>query len=140
MPKVDEISKTPMAGVYEVRIGADVFFYTDENGSYLVEAHLIDPKTRVDLTEQRIAKLTAIDFKTLPLKDAMVWKQGTGERKLVVFATRTAATARSSRRTCRRSRMSPSTPSSTRSSAAIRRRCRSRSGAPRTTPRPGATG
>jgi thiol:disulfide interchange protein DsbC len=86
LPKVDEISKTPMAGVYEIRIGVDVFFYTDEHGSYLVEGHLIDPKTRVDLTEQKIAKLTAIDFKTLPLKDAIVWKQGTGERKLVVFA------------------------------------------------------
>ena len=47
---------------------------------------MIDTKTRVNLTEQRIAKLTAIDFKALPLKDAMVWKQGTGERKLVVFA------------------------------------------------------
>ena len=60
--------------------------YTDEQGNYLIEGQLIDTKTRVNLTEERIAKLTAIDFKTLPLKDAIVWKQGTGERKLVVFA------------------------------------------------------
>ena len=86
LPKVTEITKTPIPGIYELRIGADYFFYTDENGSYLVEGHLIDTKTGVNLTEQRVAKLTAIDFKTLPLKDAMVWKQGTGERKLVVFA------------------------------------------------------
>ena len=34
--------------------------------------------------EARVAKLTAIDFAALPLKDAIVWKQGTGARKLVV--------------------------------------------------------
>ncbi|MDQ6627948.1 MAG: DsbC family protein [Pseudomonadota bacterium] len=84
-PKIDEISKTALPGIYEIRIGSDIL-YTDEQGSYLIEGQLIETKTRVNLTEARVAKLTAIDFKTLPLKDAIVWKQGTGERKLVVFA------------------------------------------------------
>ena len=84
-PKIDEVSKSPVAGLYELRVGSDIL-YTDEQGNYVIEGHLIDTKTRANLTEQRIAKLTAIDFKALPLKDAMVWKQGTGERKLVVFA------------------------------------------------------
>lgn len=84
-PKIDEITKTPLPGIYEIRIGTDVL-YTDEQGSYLFEGQLIDTKSRANLTEARVAKLTAIDFKSLPLKDAMVWKQGTGERKLVVFA------------------------------------------------------
>jgi thiol:disulfide interchange protein DsbC len=84
-PKIDEIAKTGMPGIYEIRVGTDIL-YTDENGSYLIEGQVIDTKTRVNLTEQRIAKLTAIDFKSLPLKDAIVWKQGNGERKLVVFA------------------------------------------------------
>ncbi len=84
-PKIDEVQKTGMPGIYEIRIGTDIL-YTDENGSYLIQGEVIDTKTRVNLTEQRIAKLTAIDFKSLPLKDAIVWKQGTGERKLVVFA------------------------------------------------------
>ena len=61
-------------------------FYTDEQGNYIIEGHLIDTKTRTNLTEERIGKLTAIDFQALPLKDAIVWKQGTGARKLVVFA------------------------------------------------------
>jgi thiol:disulfide interchange protein DsbC len=47
---------------------------------------LVDTKTGANLTEDRIAKLTAIDFASLPLKDAIVFKQGTGARKLVVFA------------------------------------------------------
>lgn len=84
-PKIDEISKTPIPGVYELRVGTDLY-YSDEQGNYIIEGQLVDTKTRVNLTEERIGKLTAIDFKSLPLKDAMVWKQGTGERKLVVFA------------------------------------------------------
>src|SRR5512144_647375 len=84
-PKIDEISKTPIAGLYEIRTGVEVF-YTDELGNHLIEGHLIDTKTRADLTEARVSKLTAIDFAALPLKDAIVWKQGSGERKLAVFA------------------------------------------------------
>jgi thiol:disulfide interchange protein DsbC len=38
------------------------------------------------VTQARVDKLTAIDFAALPFKDAIVWKQGTGARKLVVFA------------------------------------------------------
>ena len=85
-PKIDEISKTPIPGLYELRIGTDLF-YTDEQGQHLiVEGQIIETKTRNNLTEQRVSKLTAIDFAALPLKDAIVWKQGTGARKLVVFA------------------------------------------------------
>jgi thiol:disulfide interchange protein DsbC len=84
-PKIDEVTKTGLPGIYEIRIGTDIL-YTDENGNYLIQGEVIETKTRANLTEQRIAKLTAIDFKSLPLKDALVWKQGTGERKLVVFA------------------------------------------------------
>jgi thiol:disulfide interchange protein DsbC len=83
-PPIDEITKTPMPGLYEVRIGSEVI-YTDESGNYVIQGHVIDTKTRVDLTEARIAKLTEIDFSSLPLKDAILIKQGTGARKLVVF-------------------------------------------------------
>ncbi len=84
-PKIEEVTKTAIPGIYEIRFGSEIL-YTDEQGGYLIEGQLIDTKTRANLTEARISKLTAIDFKSLPLKDAMVWKQGTGERKLVVFA------------------------------------------------------
>jgi len=84
-PKIDEVTKTSIPGLYEIRIGTDIL-YTDEQGNYIIEGQLIETKTRTNLTEQRVSKLTAIDFKSLPLKDAIVWKQGSGERKLVVFA------------------------------------------------------
>jgi len=87
LPKIDEISKSPVAGLFEVRFGGTQILYTDANGDFIfVNGSLIDAKTRIDLTEERIDKLSAIDFKDLPLKDAMVAKQGSGARKMAVFA------------------------------------------------------
>jgi thiol:disulfide interchange protein DsbC len=83
-PKIDEVSKTPVPGLWEVRIGSEVL-YTDADGSYIFEGELIDTKSKANLTRARIAKLTAIKFDDLPLKDAIVIKQGNGSRKLAVF-------------------------------------------------------
>jgi thiol:disulfide interchange protein DsbC len=83
--KIDEVSKTPIAGLYEIRIGTEVL-YSDADGNHLIQGSIFDTRSKTDLTEERVAKLTAIDPKTLPLKDAMVVKQGNGKRQLVVFA------------------------------------------------------
>lgn len=82
--KIDEVSKTPMNGLYEVRVGFDLF-YTDEQGNYLLEGHLMDVKARRNLTEERIAKLSEMDFDKLPLADAFKIVRGDGKRKLAVF-------------------------------------------------------
>ncbi|MCB2022537.1 MAG: DsbC family protein [Rhizobacter sp.] len=84
-PKIDEVSKTPIPGLYELRIGTEVL-YSDEQGNYVIEGNIIDTRARVNLTQARVNKLSAIDFDSLPLKDAMVWKQGNGSRKVAVFA------------------------------------------------------
>ena len=84
-PKIDEVTKTPIPGLWEVRIGSELL-YTDEQGNHIIQGSLFDTKAKVNLTDKRIEKLTAIDFDDLPLKDAMVVKQGTGARKLAVFA------------------------------------------------------
>lgn len=84
LPKIDEVNKTPVPGLYEVRIGADVL-YTDAKGDHVIQGQIIDTRTRANLTEERIERLSAIDFAALPLKDALVIKQGSGARKLAVF-------------------------------------------------------
>ncbi len=84
-PKIDEVTKTPIPGLYELRIGTDIL-YSDEQGNHLIEGSVIDTRTRANLTQARENKLTAIDFASLPLKDAIVWKQGTGARRIAVFA------------------------------------------------------
>jgi thiol:disulfide interchange protein DsbC len=83
-PKIDEISKTPIPGLFEVRIGTEIL-YADEKGNHLIQGSLIDTAARINLTEARIERLTAIDFAALPLKDAIVMKQGSGARKLAIF-------------------------------------------------------
>ena len=84
LSQIDEVRQTPMKGLYEVRVGTDVF-YTDAGGNYLIQGELIDTRARRNLTEDRITRLTAIDFKALPLGDAITIVHGKGERKLAVF-------------------------------------------------------
>lgn len=85
MPKIDEVSKTAIPGVYEVRMGTELL-YSDESGNHLIQGSIFDTRSKTNVTDARIQKLTAIDFAALPLKDAMVQKQGNGSRKLAVFA------------------------------------------------------
>eukprot|EP01034_Spumella_vulgaris_P035405 gene35405-43654_t len=84
MGKIDEVRPTAMQGLYEVRIGTDVF-YSDAKGNYLIQGELIDTKARRNLTEDRINKLTAVEFSELPLKDAFTIVRGDGKRKVAVF-------------------------------------------------------
>ncbi len=83
--KVDEVRPAPMPGLWELRIGNEIR-YTDPTGSFLIEGELLDLKSRKNLTEERVTQLNRVDFASLPLKDAMVWKSGSGKRRIAVFA------------------------------------------------------
>jgi thiol:disulfide interchange protein DsbC len=85
LPKIDEVSKTPMNGLYELRINDSDIFYTDAEGNFLIQGSLMDTKARRNLTEERVDKLSAIDFDALPLKDAFTIVRGNGKRKMAVF-------------------------------------------------------
>jgi len=85
MGKIDEVSKSPMPGLYEVRINGTDIYYTDEQGNYLVQGNLIDVKARRNLTEERVEKLSQVAFDKLPVKDAFKIVRGNGKRKLAVF-------------------------------------------------------
>lgn len=85
LPSIDEVSKTPMPGVFEVRINQSDIFYTDAEGNYLIQGAMIDTRARANLTEQRLEKLTALAFKDLPMKDAFTLVRGNGKRKMAVF-------------------------------------------------------
>jgi thiol:disulfide interchange protein DsbC len=86
LPKIEEISKTPMAGVFEIRVQGNEIFYTDAKGDFLIQGALIDTKQKRNLTEERNDKLSAVPFDSLPLKYAFTQVKGNGKRKLVVFA------------------------------------------------------
>ncbi len=83
--KIEEVSKTPMNGLYEVRVNESDIFYTDAEGNFLIQGNLIDVRAKRNLTEERIEKLSAIDFDALPVKDAFTIVRGNGKRKMAVF-------------------------------------------------------
>ena len=86
LQKIDEVSKTPMPGLYEVRVNGTDIFYTDAEGNFILQGQLFDTRQRRNLTEERLDKLNAIAFDTLPLKDAFTVVRGNGKRKMAVFA------------------------------------------------------
>ncbi|MDP1596960.1 MAG: DsbC family protein [Methylotenera sp.] len=84
--KVEKVTKTPYAGLYEVFMGGQII-YTDEKLTFLIaEGRLVDPKTKKDITGERLEELTKIDFSSLPLEQAIKVVKGNGSRKLVVFS------------------------------------------------------
>ncbi len=82
--KVESVSKTPLPGLYEVYTGGQII-YTDEQARYRVFGPILDDVRNVNVTEERIGKLTAINFETLPLDLAIKQVKGNGARKLAVF-------------------------------------------------------
>ena len=85
LPKIDEVSKTPMNGLFELRVNDSDIFYTDAEGNFLIQGVLIDAKSKRNLTEERTEKLNAVEFSALPLKDAFTIVRGNGKRKMAVF-------------------------------------------------------
>lgn len=85
LQQIDEITKSPINGLYEIRVNGNEIYYTDAEANYLVQGNLIDTRQKRNLTEERIEKLSAIDFDALPFKDAFTMVRGNGKRKLAVF-------------------------------------------------------
>jgi thiol:disulfide interchange protein DsbC len=83
--RVDQIHKSPMAGLYEVNTGQELV-YTNDAATLIFVGRIVDTKTREDLTAQRWNDLNAIDFSSLPFDLALKTVKGDGSRKLAVFA------------------------------------------------------
>ena len=81
--KLEGVRKTNILGLYEVLVGGEIL-YTDEKVNYIITGNIIDTKTRQNLTQERLNKLSAIKFADLPLDLAVKTVKGDGKR---VFAT-----------------------------------------------------
>lgn len=83
---VDQVTRTPLAGIYEVYANGQLI-YTDEKVGYLfINGSMVDVEKKVNLTEERMNRLTAIKFDELPLNLAFKRVKGKGERKLALFS------------------------------------------------------
>lgn len=82
--QINQVVKSPVAGLYEV-ITQDHLFYTDDKAQFLLDGAIYDLKNMNNITAERSRKLFAIDFNKLPLHQAVKQVKGNGERKLAIF-------------------------------------------------------
>lgn len=83
--KIDSINPSPINGIDEVVVGRKVFYVT-QDGKYLIFGNIVDPVLKKSLTEARANELSKIDWNKLPLDLAIKHVNGTGARKIAVFA------------------------------------------------------
>jgi thiol:disulfide interchange protein DsbC len=87
--KIEGIQQAPVAGLWEVRVRAKAgveIYYTDAAATYIILGRIIDSRTGKDLTDDRLRKLNAIRFDSLPFEQAVKIQRGNGERVLVMFS------------------------------------------------------
>ena len=84
--KVESVSTTPVAGLYEIVVNGKQIAYTDATGQYMLVGDLIQTDIAKSLTEERKAVLNAVDFNKLPFDLAIKEVRGNGELKIAVFS------------------------------------------------------
>lgn len=82
--EVESVTKTPYSGLFEVRVGNDVF-YTDAQAKYLFVGRVLDANTTEDYTKARLEAINRIKFSDLPLESAVKSVKGNGKRVIAVF-------------------------------------------------------
>jgi len=86
--RVEGVQPAPLAGLFEVRFqnqeGPQIL-YTDAQANFFVNGSIIEARTGRNLTEERLQKLSAIEFNSLPLDLALKIQRGNGKRLLAMF-------------------------------------------------------
>ena len=86
--KVEGIQKGPL-GLYEVRFRGSSgvrIVYTDENATHIFVGKIYEADSDRDVTEERLRKLNAIKFESLPLDQAVKVQRGSGKRVMAMFS------------------------------------------------------
>lgn len=84
-PAVESVRQVEYAGLYEVVLKSGELVYTDSKVGFIIDGRLIDTTTRRDVTQERKAQLSAVDFDALPLEQAIKQVKGDGSRVVVSF-------------------------------------------------------
>ena len=87
--KIEGIQPSPIPGLFEVRVrtaSGPQIIYTDATGTHLIDGTIVHIASGRDLTEERLRRLTAIRFESLPLDQAVKIQRGSGRRTLVMFS------------------------------------------------------
>jgi thiol:disulfide interchange protein DsbC len=87
--RIDAVQPGPMPGLFEVRFqnqDGPQILYSDAQANFLVDGSIIEAKTGRNLTEERLQRLSAIEFNSLPLELAVKVQRGNGRRVLAMFS------------------------------------------------------
>lgn len=87
--KIEGVQPAPVAGLWEVRLRTERglrIVYTDANATHVIDGNIHEVRTNRDLTEERLRKLNAIKWETLPLDLAVKVQRGNGKRVLAMFS------------------------------------------------------
>ena len=79
-----EISKTPIPGLFEAAIDGRIVYVTGD-GRYLLGGPIFDVNADQNLTDIRLEQINMIPFGSLPLEWAFKRVKGTGARKIAIF-------------------------------------------------------
>ena len=86
--RVDGVQPAPMPGLFEVRFqnqDGPQILYTDAQANFFIDGSLIEAKSGRNLTQERLQKLSAVEFSSLPLDLALKVQRGNGKRVLAMF-------------------------------------------------------
>ena len=82
--KPDSITESPIKGLYEVVVGARLF-YVSEDGKFLVHGSVMDLKTREDLSDRRLASIRLKALEKVGLDNMIVFKPKIQKHFIYVF-------------------------------------------------------
>jgi len=83
--KIDDVRKTPIPGIYEVRVGKNLFYSNASGDYFFMQASLIDVTHKKNLTAIRKQELNHVEWSQLPLDKAVVSGDPNGILKLAIF-------------------------------------------------------
>ncbi|MFI3189794.1 disulfide bond formation protein DsbC [Crenothrix sp. D3] len=82
--KVDAIKPSEVKGLYEISVGSNVFYVSDD-GKYLIEGHLIDIAAKKDLTEGKLSESHVKAIKNLGVDKMIVFKAKDSKYTVTIF-------------------------------------------------------
>ncbi len=82
--KIDSITPSEIKGLYEVIVGANIF-YVSEDGKYLLQGRMVDVAARKDLTEEKLAGTRKKAIEKIGQENMIVFKPKIGKYTVTVF-------------------------------------------------------
>ena len=87
--KIEGIAPAPVPGLWEVRYRSPrgiQILYSNATATHVIDGRIVDLRNDRDLTEERLRKLNAIRFDSLPMEQAVKVQRGNGKRVLAMFS------------------------------------------------------